>query len=77
MKISVDYTHSLQSSADITIDEADYLAWCKGQYLKGTDDFLLTSEHFILEYLNWDPQFLSELIGWGEADNHATNINFE
>lgn len=79
MKLDVGYTHSTQSAADITIDDADYLAWCRGQYLTNdsTEDELLKDEETIIDYLNYDKQFLSGLIGWGETDTIAFDIDFK
>lgn len=77
MKIDVGYSHSIQSDSPITINDKHYLAWCREQLLNGTDEFLLTHEETIIEYLNYDPQFLSELIGWGESDTIAHNIDFK
>jgi len=80
MKLDIGYTHTTQSSADIKIDDAHYLAWCRehrGHLTKNlTDEFLLTHDRAILDYLNYDPQFLSELIGWGEQDVEAHDIDF-
>lgn len=82
MKIDLGYTYTNQSSADIEIDDKHYLAWCREQYLhtdthpKGkSDEELLKDEETIVEYLNYDPQFLSELIGWGETDTIAFDID--
>jgi len=76
MKLDVGYTHSTQSSADIEVDDAHYLEWCREFGRKtATDEFLLTHEETILEYLNYDPQFLSDLIGWGEQGVEAFDLD--
>jgi len=76
MKLDIGYTHTTQSSADIKIDDAHYLTWCREHGKKAADEFLLTHEETILEYLNYDDRFLSELIGWGESDTIAHDIDF-
>lgn len=80
MKIDVGYTHTEQNYSEITIDDADYLSWCR-EFLRlpesQSDERLLKNEGYIIRYLNYDTQFLNELIGWGQQNTIAFDIDFE